>query len=165
MDIGGEPMSEPFARRVSWNRGNKIACLAAIVFFWGLPFEVVLWIALAGGYRWLAFGAAVALAAVGVGLWRWAAGQAGRLLAEVTTEGLRFRDEDPLVPWSDIAAVNFTVTGGGTYSPTYDVVVLRLRNGTTMEHRLTDEVRSDDIRRAALRLAPPDRPPVGRARR
>lgn len=144
--------SEPLVLRTSWGRFDKVWWFGSTLFY-GLPCGAL--VAGAGISRqwWVVVVVAVVWAAFGWYNWRIRARIAGRLQAEVTTDGIRFTDEQRPVPWTEVAWVGFRHTASGTWGPmSRDYVVLHLKAGPELEHP-ADEVKWEIVP-AIRRLAP-----------
>ncbi|MEJ3747226.1 hypothetical protein WEI85_28570 [Actinomycetes bacterium KLBMP 9797] len=146
-------MTEPYVRRRSWDRWDKLWWFGSTVFY-GLPCGAALLGSLLSDQAWVAVGIAVLWVAFGVFNWRFRARASGKLLAEITTESIRFRDVDQPVPWSAVESLGFVERSGGTWALTEEYVVLLLAEGGELYHKLDDEVFPYEIRREVARLAP-----------
>ena len=156
---------EPLVVRETWNRFDKVWWLGSTVFY-GLPCGACILGLGAERLWWGVAGFAVLWAGFGWFNWQMRAQVAGRLLAEVTTEGIRFTDEQRPVPWTEVAWVGFRHTGSGTWGPpSRDYIVLRLHGGAELQHPV-DMVKWQIVP-AIGRLAPQvpiardDNPPPG----
>lgn len=161
---------DAFIRRDAWGtKFDKLWWLGGTIFY-GAPF-VTLAIVGAAQRAPLVFSiGAVLLTILGVFNWRIRSKRNGRLLAEVTAEGSRVREDGPLLAWSEVAWVGFEPVGGGTYAPTDIAMVMHLHGGARLHHVFSgnriDGIR-DDFVNAVQRFAPQipisrdDTPPPG----
>jgi hypothetical protein len=145
---------EPFVRRRTWGRWDKLWALGGALFY-GLPCWLPAIGLLVGPSREpvlaLVFG--ILFLAVGAFIWRLHSHDAGALEAEITTDGVRFTDSQQPVPWAKVAWVGFVHTPGGTYTMSGDDVVLELTDGARLRHRL-DGVLWIEVIQAIHRLVP-----------
>ncbi|MET0492422.1 MAG: hypothetical protein ABW000_04750 [Actinoplanes sp.] len=90
--------------------------------------------------------------AVGTCVWRFRPRDDGKLIIEVTTDGIRSQDDQEPVPWTAVAWVGFRVTGASLHRSSRTCVVLQLEDGPQVEHPV--DLRRDEVRSAIRRLAP-----------
>jgi uncharacterized membrane protein len=143
---------EPLVRRETWNRSDKVLWLYSIITFFGLPCTVALPILICARVWWAAAVVGVLFVAFGIYIWRYRARDDGKLLIEVTADGIRFQDDQEPVPWTAVAWVGFRVTAPSLHRSSSTYVVLQLEDGPQVEHQVNDM--RQDVRSAIRRLAP-----------
>ncbi len=136
-------------RRVTWSRADKLWAIGSTVFY-SIPCFALMF----AGDPWLI--AVLALSIVGFGIlnWRMRARDSNRLLAEINEHGIRFREHDTPIPWGSVTLVGLYRSGGGTWSPSRDHVLVQLSDGTRVSHQLDDRLQPHEVRAAVARFAP-----------
>ena len=142
--MSAEP--EPLVRRETWDRSDKVGLLLSVLFFWGLPCAVLLPLFTADRMWWGVGVVSVLWVAFGTLFWRFAAGHAGKLLIEVTTDGIRSQDDQEPVPWTAVEWVGFRVTAPSLHRSSHTYVVLQLADGPQVEHPV--DLRREEVRSA-----------------
>ncbi len=138
-----------FIRRVTWSRADKLWAVGSTLFY-ALPCLALMFI----GDPWVIGVLALSIVAFGVANWRIRARDHNHLLAEITEHGIRFREQDEPIPWESVILVGLYRSGGGTFSPSHDHILLQLADGRRASHRLDERLRPVEVRAAIARLAP-----------
>ncbi|MEO3742228.1 hypothetical protein [Plantactinospora sp. B5E13] len=161
---------DAFIRRDVWGDWfDKVWWLGGTLFY-GSPFVALLITGLVKGITGAVVVGGPLVVGVGVLNWVIRARSSGRLLVEITTEGIRVVDGASMLPWSAVSWVGYGWVGGGGAVAPSRALVLHLAEGGQVEHVFAGfriEGIHDDVRDAIRRLAPQvplsddDRPPAG----
>jgi hypothetical protein len=146
-----------FIRRDSWgSRFDKVWWLGGTLFY-GSPCVALLIAGAVQRHPVTAMIAGLSLVGLGIFNWRIRSSRRGRLLAEVSADGIRVRENGPMLPWSDVDRVGFARVGGGGTVASSEAVVMHLVGGGRLLHVFSGhriEGIHDDVCAAIRHFAP-----------
>ncbi|WP_344137076.1 hypothetical protein [Luedemannella flava] len=160
---------EPFVRRATFDRSDKTGLVGAVLWLhimccglpavplMLLPNTIMPWAV--AGYGALVLGSLLLIVTM---VWRSETRRSGRLIIEITREGVRFGDDEPTVPWEDMVCVGggrSRHTMHGAYHTERSYLTYRTPDGE-VSRGIPNTVSLGDIRQAIERLKPGDPLPL-----